>query len=243
MIAGQSMLKRVYDLAVRATQDLSDVDILIATEDQRIADHAKTFDAPCVLTPNTCQTGTDRAAAAIKVAGLHPDVVLNLQGDAPLTPSHFIRQVIDAFRSNPMPDVVTPAYKMTWEQLDDLRASKKKTPFSGTTIAVKSDGYALWFSKNIIPAIRGEDPLRHSDKLSPILKHIGLYGYKYNVLKSFINLPQSTYEVLEGLEQLRLLENGYTIKVVTIDPKGQLIHGGIDSPEDIVVAEKLLQGQ
>lgn len=243
MIAGKTMLERVYDLACEATRGLDDIEILIATEDQRILDHAQSFNAPAVMTPESCQTGTDRACAAIEAAGLSPDIVLNLQGDAPLTPPHFITDVIHAFHETPIPDVVTPAYQMTWEQLDTLRVSKETTPFSGTTVSVDPNGYALWFSKNIIPAIRKEDTYRANSLLSPILKHIGLYGYRYDVLKRFVDLPQTQYETLEGLEQLRLLEHRYTIKVVTIDPKGHRIHGGIDSPEDIEYAEKLITTQ
>ncbi len=240
MIAGKTMLQRVHELAVKATKVEDDVTILIATEDQRIVDHANSFSGTAVLTPDSCQTGTDRAHAAIEVAGIAPDVVLNLQGDAPLTPPHFISDLIQAFRDDPKADVVTPAYQMTWEQLDALRASKQTTPFSGTTVTVKPDGSAIWFSKNIIPAIRGEDKLRDKDDHSPVLKHIGLYGYRTAALKSYVTLDQSHYEILEGLEQLRLLENDYRIRVVTIDPKGQPIHGGIDSPEDVKEAEALL---
>jgi|TARA_B100001971_G_C18174345_1_gene529048 3-deoxy-manno-octulosonate cytidylyltransferase (CMP-KDO synthetase) len=241
MIAGKTMLQRVFELAEHATEDFDNVDILVATEDERIFEHATHIGAKAVMTPDTCKTGTDRAAAAIDAAGLTPDVVLNLQGDAPLTPPHFISDIIMAFDDRPMPDVVTPAYQLSWQQLDDLRKSKRTTPFSGTTVTVKDDGFALWFSKNIIPAIRGEDQLRTQKLLSPVLKHIGLYGYKYDVLKAFVTLEQSPYEKLEGLEQLRLLENGYTIKVVTIDPQGSPIHGGIDSPEDIEAAENILK--
>ena len=241
MIAGKTMLQRVFELALVATEDFDNVDILVATEDKRIFDHAQEIGARAVMTPDTCKTGTDRAAAAIEAADLTPDVVLNLQGDAPLTPPHFISDLLMAFTDRPMPDVVTPAYHLPWEDLDHLRKSKKTTPFSGTTVTVKEDGYALWFSKNIIPAIRGEEELRTQSLMSPVLRHIGLYGYKYEALKDFIKLPQSTYEKLEGLEQLRLLENNYTIKVVTIDPQGSPIHGGIDSPEDIAAAEDILK--
>lgn len=240
MIAGKTMLQRVFELGQSATEGLKDVDLLVATDDDRIMDHARAIGANAVMTPVECPTGTDRAYLAVQAAGLKPDVVLNLQGDAPLTPPHFIRQMIDAFDVSPVPDVVTPAYKLTWDQLDEMRDSKIQTPFSGTSVICAPDGYALWFSKNIIPAIRKEEKYREKDAFSPVIRHIGLYAYHYPALEKYINLPQSRYEVLEGLEQLRLLENGMRIKIEIIDPKGAPIHGGIDSPEDIIRAETIL---
>ena len=215
MIAGKTMLHRVYELAQKAAKLRDNVDILVATEDQRIVDHARELGANAVLTPESCQTGTDRAHAAVKTAGLNPDVILNLQGDAPLTPVHFITAMIDEFQANPMPDVVTPAYQMNWAQLDEMRESKKLTPFSGTSVIQGPDGYALWFSKNIIPAIRKEETYRKNETLSPVIRHIGLYAYSRGALEKYVTLPQSRYEILEGLEQLRLLENGLRIKPVS----------------------------
>jgi 3-deoxy-manno-octulosonate cytidylyltransferase (CMP-KDO synthetase) len=243
MLAGKTMLERVLDVARSASAGRDDIDILVATEDQRIFDHAESLGAQAVMTPDSCQTGTDRAFAALEQAGITPDVVLNLQGDAPLTPPHFIRAMITAFEQTPMPDVVTPAVRLDWAQLDDLRRSKLTTPFSGTSVTVADDGYALWFSKNIIPAIRDEDKLRAADNLSPVLRHIGLYAYKFSALKAYVTLPQSRYEKLEGLEQLRLLENGYRVKVVVLEADGTPIHGGIDSPEDLAAAEALLRAE
>ena len=188
MIHGKTMLQRVYELAQKAASLREDVDILIATEDQRIIDHANDLGAQAVMTPESCQTGTDRAHAAVKAADLSPDVVLNLQGDAPLTPVHFITDMIDAFQSDPAPDVVTPAYRLSWTQLDDLRRSKQETPFSGTTVIAGPRGRALWFSKNIIPAIRKEDSLRKSEALSPVIRHIGLYAYSYPALARYADM-------------------------------------------------------
>lgn len=240
MIAGKTMLQRVYELAKNATADMDQVDVLVATDDTRILDHASEIGANAVMTPENCPTGTDRVYQAVKAAGLSPDVALNLQGDAPLTPPHFVRQMLDAFTGDDIPDVATPAYQMTWDQLDELRISKQSTPFSGTCAIQGPDGYALWFSKNIIPAIRWEDKIRQDQNLSPVIKHIGLYAYHYPALEKYVALPQSPYEKLEGLEQLRLLENGMRIKLVIIDPKGSPIHGGVDSPEDVITSEKII---
>ena len=168
------------------------------------------------------------------------DFVLGLQGDAPFTPVEAPRKMLEAFISNPDYEVVTPIVNLRWEELDALRESKKITPFSGTTCVTDASGRALWFSKNILPAIRGEDKLKQAGEFSPVFQHIGLYGFRTDTLKRFVALPQGRYEKLEGLEQLRLLENGIWVQAVTIAVDLGRAQAGIDSPEDVERAEKLL---
>lgn len=166
--------------------------------------------------------------------------MINLQGDAPLTPPDFIAALIKSYEQAPT-DVVTPVTQLTWEQLDNLRKNKETTPFSGTTAVFnESTGKAFWFSKNIIPAMRKEEALREKSPLSPIYRHIGLYGYARDMLRRFNDLPEGTFENLEGLEQLRILENGFDIRCVTVDYRGRPSMSGVDSPEDIARCEKLL---
>jgi len=238
-IGGKSMLARVVDVAQKAARDIPDVSILVATEDQRIADHAKEIGAQCALTSEECRTGSDRALEAIKSLDDKPDFVLNLQGDAPFTPISVVRTMLEAM--TPDIEVITPACQLNWEDLDRLRDIKKMVPFSGTTVVTDNNGRALWFSKNIIPAIRKEETLRQKNTLSPICQHMGLYGFRADILEKFCNLPQSPYELLEGLEQLRMLENGIQIKTIMVDIDKGLIQTGIDTPEDAKRAEELLK--
>ena len=105
---------------------------------------------------------------------------------------------------------------------------------------IGKDNKAIWFSKNIIPAIRKEESLRQASDLSPICRHVGLYGYKYGALEKFINWPESHFEKLEGLEQLRLLENGLSIECVQVKPP-KVATPGIDTPEDLALAERLIK--
>jgi 3-deoxy-manno-octulosonate cytidylyltransferase (CMP-KDO synthetase) len=105
---------------------------------------------------------------------------------------------------------------------------------------VDETGRALWFSKQILPAIRREKDIRASHDFSPVYQHIGLYGFRYDILKTFVTLKTGIYETLEGLEQLRLLENGIAVHTVTIDVDAGLAQAGIDSPEDVARAESLL---
>lgn len=240
MIQGQTMLQRVVQLSLAATAGLNNVSVVVATDDQRIMQHCDEIGVAAVMTSPEAPSGTDRVAEAIHQMSQKPDFILNMQGDAPLTPPDFLRAMIDAFSTSPS-DAVTPVTQLTWKQLDDLRQNKQTTPFSGTT-AVFDDqtGNAYWFSKSIIPAVRKEEELRQKSDKSPIFRHIGLYGYSLHMLKKYIALPESKFEKLEGLEQLRILENGYTIRCVPVDYKGRANMSGIDSPQDIVRAEALI---
>jgi 3-deoxy-manno-octulosonate cytidylyltransferase (CMP-KDO synthetase) len=237
MIAGESMLSRVYRLAQNAVAGMGDASVLIATEDQRIVDHAAGFGAPAVLTPDDCKTGSDRVLTALSALPRRPDFVVNLQGDAPFTPPHIVRAVIDTWINDPSLCVVTPIINLRWAELDQLRENKKTTPFSGTTCVTDSSGRALWFSKNILPALRKED---RSSEYSPVQQHIGLYGFRTDILEHFVTLPEGYYERLEGLEQLRLIENHIPIQTVTVDVDLGMAQAGIDSPEDITRAEAML---
>lgn len=238
LIGGRSMLSRVVDIARAAAAKHPHTDVMVATEDQRIADHCATLAVPCVITPDDCPTGSDRVLAAARLSGKNYDVLFSLQGDAPFTPPAAIDAMLAAFAAKPDCEVVTPVIRLRWTELDALRESKKITPFSGTTAVIDDKGRALWFSKNILPAIRKES--RDSD-FSPVHQHLGLYAYRRDILEKFVTLPQGHYEQIEGLEQLRLLENGITIQTVTVSVDAGLAQAGIDSPEDVTRAEALLR--
>lgn len=230
LIGGRSMLSYVVDVARQAG---GESDVMVATEDERIASHCEEIGADCIMTPEDCASGSDRALAAVKASGKRYDYIVNLQGDAPFTPADVVRQIIDAFDSGP--EVVTPVVRLSWAALDNLRENKKTTPFSGTTAVIDDSGKALWFSKNIIPAIRKED---RSTPLSPVYQHIGLYGYRADILEKFCSWPQGRLEQLEGLEQLRLLENGVEIQTVEAEYPEGILQSGIDTPEDLARANK-----
>ena len=240
LIAGQTMLARVCDVARAAARDNGDIDMLVATDDDRIGAHCEEIGVPWVMTPASSPSGTDRALAALRQRSWAYDVVINLQGDAPLTPPDFITAMLLAFEADPAIEVVTPAVRLSWSELDQLRAQKVGTPFSGTCVVVDPNGNARWFSKQIIPAMRNEDALRRQDGLSPVLRHVGLYGYTRKMLETYVTLPAGHYEQLEGLEQLRLLEHGYGIRVVEVDYRGRAAMSGVDSPTDVARAEALI---
>jgi len=240
MIRGQTMLQRVVRLSLAAAEGLKNVSVVVVTDDSRIVQHCDELGVISVMTSPDAPSGTDRVAEAIRHLPSKPDFVLNMQGDAPLTPPDFLRALIDAFAASPC-DAVTPVTQLSWKQLDSLRQNKLLTPFSGTTAVFnEKTGNAFWFSKNIIPAIRKEEELRQKNDLSPVFRHIGLYGYSVDMLEQYITLPESFFEKMEGLEQLRILENGYTLRCIPVDYKGRANMSGIDSPEDVARAEALI---
>ena len=237
-IAGQSLLSRVVELARICAEQAGNVSYDVATDHETIEAHAKQLGAPVVMTDPDLPSGTDRALAAANIAAPDADFVVNLQGDAPFTPPDYISAIIKAGGATAL-DAVTPIVQMSWAALDEVREQKKQTPFSGTSCIVNGDDEALWFSKNILPAIRKEDQLRETETLSPVWRHIGLYGYKRDALERFVALPEGHYERLEGLEQLRFLENGMRIQAVKV-PASETAMWGIDTPEDAAHAERLI---
>lgn len=247
-IAGVAMVERVYNnVSIAASKVHKSLGltakVIVATEHQEIVDFVNGFDGEAVITPESCKTGSDRSKATMDALGGKNEfrMVVNCQGDAPLTPPHVYASLVeDYFKKEGSVACVTPLVKLTYEELDKLRESKKTTPFTGTTCILGKDGNCIWFSKNIIPAIRGEDKLRKDSEMSPVLRHIGLYGYNSEVLDKYSSLPKSSYEESEGLEQLRLLESGYKISGVVVDYGKYPSNSGVDSPEDIARAEEFI---
>ena len=236
------MLQRVCEIAVAAAETIAGpVEIFVATDDERISTHAQALGIPALRTPTNCKTGTERVVAALEQLSPAPDFVLNLQGDTPLVPHHFVSTVMNALIAEKSVQWVTPVTQLSWRELDQLREHKKTTPFSGTTVIVDKDDHAVWFSKNIIPAIRGEEALRKCGSDSPIFRHIGIYGYPVAMLRVYHQLAQTPHEILEGLEQLRLLENGYRIRVVKVKYGDHPTLSGVDTPEDAKRAEALIK--
>ncbi|OYX45794.1 MAG: 3-deoxy-D-manno-octulosonate cytidylyltransferase [Alphaproteobacteria bacterium 32-64-14] len=236
LINGVSMLARTVDAARKAGK-ATGASVLVATDDDRIAAHCREIGVASVMTDPDLPSGTDRCRAAAAIAAPDADFIVNLQGDAPFTPpEHVAALIANAAHA----DVVTPVIPLTWDALDRLRENKKVTPFSGTTCIRGPDGRALWFSKLIIPAMRKEEKLRVAGPLSPVLQHVGLYGYTREALARIAALQTSRYEELEGLEQLRFIENGLSVHAVEVAASA-LPSAGIDSPEDVVKAEAALQ--
>lgn len=236
-LAGKTLLERVVENARSAAAELGNCHVLVATDDDRIAAHAKEIGVAVALTAADLDSGTVRAAAAAAQCTQRPARVINLQGDAPFVPSGIVCQLMRTLRQGAAA-VATPVSQLDWERLDRLREHKRTAPFSGTTCVRAEDGRALWFSKTIIPALRNEAALRR-EALSPVWQHLGLYGYTMDALEWFASASPGHYEVLEGLEQLRFLEGGWHIDTVPVDMPAHHL-SGIDTPEDLAKAEQAL---
>ena len=241
VISGKSLLQRVCETATVVANKLKNVEVYVATDDQKIFDHATKLNIKVILTDPTCPTGSDRVLKAVSILQDIPDFVVNFQGDAVLTPPHVLEALIHTAENNNADMVVTPAVQLNWEKLDQFRARKHKSPFSGTSVVFNSNYFAHWFSKNIIPAIRNENDLRKASNLSPVYRHIGIYGYSVPILKKFVAALMSEHEKLEGLEQLRFLENNIPIKITVVKDYVYSSMSGIDSPEDAINAENLIK--
>ena len=229
VIAGKSLIERVWALASRVTGVAG---VYVATDDQRIADYVTDFGGNALMTADSLPSGTDRAYAALQQLSDGIDAVVNLQGDAPLTPPWVIQALVDEISAVNAPDMATPAVALTAAQLASLEASKSSSPSSGTTVVVSSSGRALYFSKLILPFSR-------DGRAAPVLRHVGLYAYRREALARLIALPPSPLERTEGLEQLRALEADMEIKVVQVDYRGRT-HHSIDHPDDIAIAEDII---
>ncbi len=229
VIAGVSMLERMWRIA-RAADGCDRV--VIATEDRRVLDHAQAFGAEVVMTSEHCINGTERTLEAVSTAGITQDAIINLQGDAVLTPPWILSAMIKEFSSGNPFDIVTPAVALSGAQLADLEQHKIHHPSSGTTVVFDRHRNALYFSKSIIP-------YRRSTEHVPVYRHIGLYGYTRAGLERYMAAPPSPLELTEGLEQLRALENDQRVRVVVVDYRGRT-HASVDTLEDISRAEEII---
>jgi 3-deoxy-manno-octulosonate cytidylyltransferase (CMP-KDO synthetase) len=223
------MLERVWRIAKSVPQAMR---VLIATDDERILQAARAMDAEAVMTSPDCTNGTERVHDAVQRAAITEDIILNLQGDALLTPPRVLEAMVDEMILDPLPDIVTPAVRLDGAALDEFLEQKKATPASGTTVVFGRNRNALYFSKAVLPYMR-------MGGHAGVYRHIGLYGYRKAALARYVQLAPAPLEQTEGLEQLRALENGMTIRVAIVDYKGRT-HWSIDAPEDVAIAERII---
>lgn len=193
MLAGKPILQRVWDIADSVCHSIADCSAIVATEtpsencrSERIVDFCRQRQIPVALTSNECRSGSDRVFEVARRHFPSADIVVNLQGDVPTCPPYFLNKLIKSLQDSPQASVASVYTSLSWDSLDQLRESKKKAPFSGTTVITNKDDMALWFSKTIIPAIRNEQDFRSTNPTqSPVKRHIGLYAYRFEALKFF----------------------------------------------------------
>jgi 3-deoxy-manno-octulosonate cytidylyltransferase (CMP-KDO synthetase) len=209
--------------------------VVVATDDDRIADHAAAFGAEVVMTSATCQNGTERCA---EVAAKLPDfdIVVNLQGDAPLTPAWFIEDLIAGLRSDPQAEIATPVLRCEGAMRAKLLEDRRHGRVGGTTAVFGAGGRGLYFSKEVIP-FTGRDYA--DDEPTPVFHHVGVYAYRPAALAAYPGWPVGPLETLEGLEQLRFLENGRAVLCVEVDAQGRQFWE-LNNPSDVPVIESMM---
>lgn len=225
LLGGKTVIQRVYEQVCQVLDDA-----WVATDDERIFNAVTSFGGKVVMTSPNHKSGTDRIAEAIEKIGGSYDVVVNIQGDEPFIHRSQIETVCSCFNDEHT-QIATLGKPFTSNQdISDL-----ENPNS-PKIVIDNMGYAMYFSRSVIPYLRGIDKEEWLSNFN-FLKHIGLYAYRTQVLKEITQLPQSKLEKAESLEQLRWLENGYRIKVGTTNIETI----GIDTPNDLEKAEEFLR--
>lgn len=229
----RSLIRRSWDAACRVTG----VDrVVVATDDARIRDHAEAFGAEVVMTAESCRNGTERCAEALSHLGGDYDIVVNLQGDAPLTPAWFVEDLIKGLRDTPEAEVATPVLRCDGAALASFREDRKAGRVGGTTAVFQTNRMALYFSKEVIPY---SDNVATDGDHTPVFHHVGVYAYRPSALTRYGTLPVGALETLEGLEQLRFLEHGHAILCVEVDGRGRQFWE-LNNPEDVPRIEAML---
>ena len=224
-MGGKPMIQRVYEQVKRAVHD-----VWVATDDSRIFETVKAFGGKAVMTSTDHRSGTDRIQEAYSKIGEDFDVVINVQGDEPFIQPEQIESLKECFNSK---DVELATLVKPFKKEDGFDVLFNP---NSPKVVINKENEAIYFSRSIVPYIRDAHHTEWLDK-HIFYKHIGMYAYRVDVLKEITQLPQSSLEKAESLEQLRWIENGYRIRVGYTDVETI----GIDTPEDMERAIKLLK--
>ena len=225
LLGGKTVIQRVYEQVAGVLDEA-----YVATDDERIEQVVKEFGGKVVMTSVNHKSGTDRCYEAYTKVGSGYDVVVNIQGDEPFIQPSQLEAIKNCF-NDPSTAIATLVKPFTpadgFEALEHVNSPK---------VVVNKNMNALYFSRSIIPYQRNKDKAEWLAGHT-YYKHIGLYAYRADVLKQITSLPQSSLELAESLEQLRWLENGYSIKVGISEVETI----GIDTPQDLARAEEFLK--
>lgn len=227
ILGGKTVIQRVYEQVAGILDDA-----YVATDDERIEATVKAFGGKVVMTSPLHKSGTDRCYEAFTKIEGHFDVVVNIQGDEPFIQQSQLEAIKACFddSSTQIATLVKPfSSDDSFEALENVNSPK---------VVLNKNRNAMYFSRSVIPYQRNAEKNEWL-KEHTYYKHIGLYAYRTEVLKEITNLPQSPLELAESLEQLRWLENGYSIKagITSVETIG------IDTPQDLERAEEFLKTQ
>lgn len=222
ILGGKPVIQRVYEKAHEVIED-----VFVATDDERIFNTVISFGGKAIMTRSDHKSGTDRIKEAADKIGGNYDVIINVQGDEPFIHESQIKTICQQF------DDESTQIATLGKEFADIRSAENP---NSPKIVVDNRGFALYFSRSVIPFVRGIDRNKWIEHY-PFLKHLGIYAYRREVLDEITALPQSSLEIAESLEQLRWLQNGYKIRVGKTDIETV----GIDTPGDLAEAEEVLK--
>ena len=230
----RSLIQRAWE----AASAVNGVDrVVVATDDDRIKVASEAFGAEVVMTPESCANGTERCATAYEALGSDAEIVVNLQGDAPLTPHWFVEDLVSAMRAAPEADIATPVLRCDGRALNGFLADRRAGRVGGTTAVFDANMRAMYFSKEVVPFTSDTYP---NEARTPVFHHVGVYAYRPAALKAYPTWPVGPLEQLEGLEQLRFMEQGGTVRCVEVEAKGRQFWE-LNNPEDVPVIERMMQ--
>jgi 3-deoxy-manno-octulosonate cytidylyltransferase (CMP-KDO synthetase) len=228
--------KPLIQRSVEAARKVAGVSgVFVVTDDERIAEACTAFGVGVVMTSPECRNGTERCAEAL--AALHdPDLVINFQGDALLTPPGFVEALIARMEQDGDALVATPAMRLRSDEVRALQSEEAAGRVGGTTVVIDNAGRGLYFSKRLIPHL----PASTLDgEMSPVRLHVGVYAYRPQALERYVATPVSELETLEGLEQLRFLAAGIPVAVVDVATPPFTLRE-LNNPEDVAPIEQAL---
>ena len=229
--------KPLIQRSVEAARRVAGVSgVFVVTDDERIAEACAPAKVGVIMTSPECRNGTERCAEAL--GQLHePDLVINFQGDALLTPPGFVEALIARMEEDSDALVATPAMRLRSDEVRALQAEEAAGRVGGTSVVTDSSGYALYFSKRLIPHLPGG---ALEAAMSPVRLHVGVYAYRPEALERYVATPVSELETLEGLEQLRFLVAGVPVAVVDVETPPFALRE-LNNPEDVAPIEDALK--
>jgi len=229
--------KPLIQRSVEAARRVAGVSgVFVTTDDERIAEACGRFGVGVIMTSPECRNGTERCAEAM--AQLHePDLVINFQGDALLTPPGFVEALIARMAEDSDALVATPAMRLRSSEARLLQEEEAAGRVGGTSVITDASGYALYFSKRLIPHL---PKAALEGAMSPVRLHVGVYAYRPEALERYVAAPVSELETLEGLEQLRFLVAGVPVAVVDVETPPFALRE-LNNPEDVAPIEDALK--
>ncbi|WP_299672341.1 manno-octulosonate cytidylyltransferase [uncultured Roseobacter sp.] len=233
--SGQS--RSLIERSWRAAGEVAGVDrVVVATDDDRIREASEAFGAEVVMTSSDWVNGTERCAEAHAALGGGYEVVVNLQGDAPLTPHWFIEDLVAGLRAAPQAEIATPVLRCDGATLNGFLEDRKAGRVGGTTAVFDAARHALYFSKEVIPFTSATYGAAEE---TPVFHHVGVYAYRPAALAAYPTWHVGPLERLEGLEQLRFMENGRQVLCVEVAAKGRHFWE-LNNPQDVPKLEKMM---